>query len=141
MVGRKIFEKIWAAALIAWTVALLIGSLQPKRPAAFHVPLIHEILHVTSFLILASLASATFRNPRYVMRILVASFSFGLLIELLQHLFYGHPVEWWDVFNDSIGILLAIGLRKILKYWAVSPGQTVSERDVFRDGAIEYERR
>jgi hypothetical protein len=93
------------AALI-WAAALLIGSLQPSRPASIHFGLAHHIVHLLAFGVLAFLATAGFGNPgRFSLSPAAASLLLGFAIEFIQHWQNRAPIEWHDVRDDAIGIL------------------------------------
>ena len=91
---------------IIWAFALLITSLQPKRPPHFHFSLAHQVAHFLGFGSLAFLATVGFGNPvRTSLWPAVACFLFGFAIELSQHLQNRKPIEWYDVRDDAVGIL------------------------------------
>jgi hypothetical protein len=111
----KTFDRTYRRAALLWGAALLIGSLQPIRPAHIHFGFAHHLLHFIGFGILAFLAAAGFGNPvRFSWRPAAASFLFGLAIELLQHWQYSIPMEWRDVRDNAIGILTFVAIYQRL---------------------------
>ena len=107
----SIFEDSWRSryrtAALIWAAALLIGSLQSKRPAHIHFGTPHHIIHFLGFGALAFLATAGFGNPiRPALWPPAASLCLGFAIELLQHWQNGFPIEWYDVRDDGIGIFV-----------------------------------
>ncbi len=92
-------------AAITWAVALLIGSLQPMRPAHFHFSIAHHVAHFLGFGALALLAIVGFDNHSSSLWPAAASFLFGFAIEFLQHWQNRMPIEWYDVRDDAVGVL------------------------------------
>jgi hypothetical protein len=95
------------AATIIWAVALLAGSLQPRRPANFHSSPAHQVAHFLGFGLLALLAAVSFGKPGAIGVWPVLSPLFlGVAIEFLEHWKNEMPVEWYDVREDAVGILV-----------------------------------
>ena len=44
-----------------------------------------------------------------------AIFALGLSLEVLQHLIYRNPLEWRDIFDDGIAILVAFALYRLAR--------------------------
>jgi hypothetical protein len=94
-------------ATLIWAAALLIASLQPRRPPHFHFSLAHHIAHFLGFGALAFLATVGFGKPtRISLWPAAAAFLFGFAIEFLQHLENRGPIEWHDVRDNAIGIVV-----------------------------------
>ncbi len=53
------------------------------------------------------------RNWRQEIRIAVGICLLGLSLEYLQHLFYRNVMEWWDVRDDTIAVLVAVVLHRL----------------------------
>lgn len=98
-------------ATIVWGAALLVGSLQPNRPAGIHFGFLHHAAHIICYGALAFLAAAGYGRARAIpLWPTTCCLLFGLLIEFAEHLQSGMPVEWYDVRGDAIGILLFTAL-------------------------------
>ena len=109
---------IYRCAAILWATALLIGSLQPNRPAHIHFGVAHQALHWLGFGLLAYLATAGFgKLGRTWLGPAAAAFLLGFTIELLQHRQYRIPIEWCDVRDDAIGILVVAAICRIVYGW------------------------
>src|ERR1700722_8150418 len=97
----------YRTATFIGAAALVIGSLQPRQPANLHFSTAHHVAHLLGFGALAFLAIVGFSGPSYAsFWPAAASFLLGFAIEFLQHLQNRKPVEWHDVRDDGIGILL-----------------------------------
>jgi hypothetical protein len=106
-------------ATLSWAGALLFGSLQPIRPGNIHFGLLHHIAHFLGFGMLAFLAVVGFGNPGWtVLRPAAGAFLFGFAIEFLQHWQNRMPVEWYDVRDDAVGILVFTALCHTLSVTA-----------------------
>jgi hypothetical protein len=94
------------AATIIWAVALVAGSLQPRRPANFHSSPAHQVAHFLGFGLLALLTAVSFGKPGAIgVWPVVWPLFLGIAIEFLEHWKNLMPVEWYDVREDGIGIL------------------------------------
>lgn len=67
----------------------------------------HRVAHVLAFGGAALIWIALGTNGRGEFRGALIVLATGLLIETAQHLIYKGPIEWWDVRDDTIGILIA----------------------------------
>jgi hypothetical protein len=101
----------YQTATIIWALALLAGSLQPRRPANFHYTPSHQAAHFLGFGLLALLAAGSFEKPGAiaVWPVMLPLF-LGVAIEFLQHWKNRMPVEWDDVREDAMGILVFAAL-------------------------------
>jgi VanZ family protein len=119
---NSVFEpqrrRAYRIAALMWAAALFIVSLQPKRPSNFHFSLTHHIAHLFGFGALAFLATVGFsRTGRMSVWPAAASFLLGLAIEFLQHLQNQKPVEWQDVRDDAIGVLVVAAISHLVYRW------------------------
>ena len=108
----RIVAKIWLALLI-------VGSLQPARPGI--VILAHREIHWVAFggaaLLLFSL-SLTRRQE--VLRAFIIFFLASSL-EVAQHLINRNHMEWRDVGDDGLAILVAFALYRLPGAWKPTP--------------------
>ena len=93
-----------------WTVVLVVGSLQPHRVTAFsqghHM---HGAVHVLLFGVLGSLAMLSTAR-RHRVAAIVACIGLGLAIEITQSFFDRDGIEWYDVRDDAMGVVLFAAL-------------------------------
>ena len=105
-----------------WIALLIVGSLQPARPGV--VTGHHRGLHWVAFAggaLLLFLLSPTRRQQ--ILRAF-AIFFLGVSLEVLQHLIYRNPLEWRDIADDGVAILLAFALYRLAR--SRNPGPTLS---------------
>jgi hypothetical protein len=96
---------------LIWAAALLIGSLQPMRPAHFHFSMAHHVAHFVAFGALAFLSIVGFDNRcRIALGPATAALLLGFMIEFLQHLQNRMPIEWYDVRDDAFGVIVFAAL-------------------------------
>jgi hypothetical protein len=90
-----------------WFGTLTILSLMPLRAKNWlqTTGRWHQQMHVSAFLIAGLLI---FNDNRRDFPRAAGLVVFCGAIEWLQTLFYGHPFEWRDLFNDCMGIILAL---------------------------------
>ncbi|MGP8246941.1 MAG: hypothetical protein ACLQVN_20785 [Bryobacteraceae bacterium] len=102
-----------------WLAVLIAGSLQPARPDRFHY--LHREIHWLAFagasLLLFVLART---RQREVLRAF-AILSLACFLELLQHLIYGNSLEWRDIRDDALAILLTFALYRLTGSWKPRP--------------------
>ena len=94
-----------------WIALLIVGSLQPARPGV--VTGHHHVIHWLAFAggaLLLFLLSRT--RGQEILRAL-GIFFLGVSLEVLQHLIYRNPLEWRDVADDALAILLAFALYRL----------------------------
>ena len=94
------------APSLLWTLLLVIGSLQPHRLRMLsygHV--LHQVVHVLAFGLLGSLVILA-TSRRFRLWGVVACAALGLLIEYVQSYLYGAPLEWRDVWEDAVGVVV-----------------------------------
>ena len=94
-----------------WILLLVAGSLQPARLAllgGLHRPLHWLVFSGTAFLLLLAA-----RNLRQELCGVAAACLLGLSLECLQHLIYRNPMEWRDVRDDGLAVLLALALYRL----------------------------
>ena len=86
-----------------WAFALGALSLQPRRPAGAHNSSIHIAAHTAAFALLALLPSTLHEDRQFSAKVFFACSFYGLAIEVLQHIIFATPFEWWDVRDDVLG--------------------------------------
>jgi VanZ family protein len=89
-----------------WAFLLTVGSMQPARVR----PLsqghdLHAVFHVFAFGTLGALAMLASSRWSRTLRI-VCCLALGLLIEVVQAYAYPEAIEWQDVRDDTIGVVL-----------------------------------
>jgi hypothetical protein len=100
-------QATYRLATLLWAAALLIASLQPWRAPNFHFSIAHHVAHFLGFGVLAFFATVGFgKASRISLWPAAASFLFGFSIEFLQHLQNRKPIEWHDVRDNAIGIIV-----------------------------------
>ena len=83
--------------------------------------MVHLGVHWIAFAIavfLLLLASST--RPQEILAVISACL-LGLSLEYAQHVMYGFPVEWHDVRNDWLAVLLAFALYRLGGFYSGSP--------------------
>lgn len=97
-------------------------SLQPERPASLRFEYlgitVHQTVHVLCFAILAFLASRVFEGWSSSKWAGPLCLLFGISIEVMQHWIYGQAIEWADVREDAIGIVVML----LITGWWRRPG-------------------
>jgi hypothetical protein len=96
---------------IVWVLCLVIFSLQPNRaPGTRGRAVPHQSEHVVVFGATAVLLITLARNRREEWIAAGGVVALGLAIELAQWSIYRMPegFEWWDVREDSLGMLLGL---------------------------------
>ena len=97
-----------------WVAFLIVGSLQPHRirvlSQGHHG---HAILHVLAFGVLGSLAMLTSLR-RHRSLVFAGCLALGFLIELAQSHLYPNAIEWRDVRDDTVGVLLFSALTVVM---------------------------
>jgi len=88
-----------------WLLVLIVGSLQPARPGV--VVGLHREIHWLAFAGAAFLLFSLSLNRRQQIHCATALFLLGLSLEFLQHQIYRNPMEWRDVRDDALAILIA----------------------------------
>jgi hypothetical protein len=105
------------AALGGTAILLLAGlftlSLRRKLPHPDPGTIAHRVAHIGAFGALALLLLPLARNRRETWLITGAIFCVACGMELLQyHVFVFRrdrlPVEWWDIRDNTVGLLLAL---------------------------------
>ena len=100
-----------------WILLAIVGFLQPARPG----PLVglHREIHWLVFAGAAFLLLLLSRTRRQELCSVTVTFFLGLSLEYLQHLVYHHTMEWLDVRDDALAILVTLALyRSAVKYKA-----------------------
>jgi hypothetical protein len=94
-----------------WILLLIVGSLNPARPAL--VVGLHREIHWMAFGGAAFLLLLLSRNRRQEIRSVIAVFLLGLSLETLQHLIYRNTMEWRDVRDNALAILVTFALYRL----------------------------
>jgi hypothetical protein len=94
-----------------WIALLIVGSLQPARPGL--VTGVHREIHRLAFAGGALLLFLMSSSRRQELLSALAIFFLGLFLEVLQHLIYRNPLEWRDVADDGVAVLLAFALYRL----------------------------
>ena len=92
-------------------VLLIVGSLQPERLSLLAG--VHRVIHWLAFGGAALLLFCVSRGPRQEILGAFATVLLGLLLEILQHVIYRNCMEWRDVVDDGLAILVAIALYRL----------------------------
>ena len=90
-----------------WIFLFAAGSLQPFRPKGLHAAGPHRALHIGVFAGTALVLVALSEGRRQKLGRAFALAGLGLFLEFAQHIFYRNPMEWWDVRDDTLAIVLA----------------------------------
>jgi hypothetical protein len=100
--------------LIVWTLALTLGSLQPRRAEFFRIGVAHQLTHVLYFGILALLANAVFSRSRWLIWTALVCWLFGVGLEVSQHFIYRKDLEWGDIRDDGIGVVVGLSILALV---------------------------
>jgi len=103
-------NRILRPVTLAWLVLLSVGSLQPRRPGS--VVALHREIHWAAFACAAFLLFLPTRTRFQTLQRAIAAFLLGLCLECLQHFLYHKTIEWLDVGDDALAILMALAV-----YW------------------------
>jgi peptidoglycan/LPS O-acetylase OafA/YrhL len=95
--------------LLFCIAALILGSLMPfgAKQAIGTAGSLHRAYHFLAFGFTALLLLSAQRNRRRQLLACLAMLALAIALEVLEHLIYGQPTEWWDIRDDSFGIGLA----------------------------------
>ena len=102
--GLRIATRLWIALLI-------VGSLQPARPSV--VTGHHRVIHWVAFAGAALLLFLLSTTRRQEILRAFSIFFLGVSLEVLQHLIGRNPLEWRDIGDDGVAILLAFALYRL----------------------------
>jgi TRAP-type uncharacterized transport system fused permease subunit len=102
-----------AVSGIAILLLAVLFYLSLRRPHTYGGPITHRVAHVGAFGALSLLVLPLARSRRQIWLITAAIFCLGCGMEMLQyHAFHfaraGQPLEWWDIRDNTVGILLAL---------------------------------
>jgi hypothetical protein len=124
--GRSRF--IWA--LLSVLAILLVGSLNSPglkfragEWAARHglVALLypsgigHQALHIIAFGAAATILFIAGPTRARITGSLILLLATAICTETLQHLIYRTGLEWWDIWDDMIGLAIAVGFRGLVR--------------------------
>jgi hypothetical protein len=74
--------------------------------------LLHRLLHFAAFGFLAWLAMSAFPGHRFLTWVMLSCILFGGLLEFLEASEAHMPIEWNDIYDDAIGIVMTAALRR-----------------------------
>jgi hypothetical protein len=113
--SRTVLQTVTAV----WIALLVAGSLQPARPRI--VRGVHREIHWVAFAGAAFLLSSLSASRRKEILGALAIFLLGISLEVLQHLIYRHGMEWWDIGDDGLAVLVAVALYHLTGAWKPRP--------------------
>jgi hypothetical protein len=73
-----------------------------------------RLTHVLYFGILTLLANALRSRHRWWIWTALACWLFGVGLEVLQHLIYRTALEWGDIRDDGIGVVLGLSILALM---------------------------
>jgi VanZ family protein len=103
--------------LAAGLLATLVGAYLALRPPTQFLPMSlgDKLQHAFSYVAMGIWFGALYQR-RHLLRVALALFGFGLLIEGLQAAMpFGRAAEWSDVVANTSGILIAMLLTRWLE--------------------------
>jgi len=77
------------------------GAIGPKRIAAAH-----RMGHVVTFAIAATIALLVSDSRTRKCQTVLSLLAIAILTETMQHWVYRNPLEWWDIRDDMLGVLI-----------------------------------
>jgi len=98
-----------------WIALLVAGSLQPSRPGA--TQRFHREIHWVAFAGAALLLFALSKTRRREILGACTIFLLGASLELAQHLIYRNYLEWHDIADDALAVLVAFALYRLTGAW------------------------
>lgn len=107
-------------AALAWILLLVIGSLQPARPAPVRASALHREIHWLAFGGTALLLLLVAPSRAFQLQSVIAACALGLSIEYLQHLIYHIDLEWPDVRDDCLAVFVTFALYRC-RNWRTEP--------------------
>lgn len=100
-----------------WAIFLIVGSLQPHRLRSISQGHdLHPVFHFFSFGTLAALVLLTNSRWPRTLRFL-GCLALGFLIEIAQSFAFPDAIEWWDVRDDTLGVIFFSGMTVAFLYW------------------------
>jgi hypothetical protein len=91
-----------------WCAIIAFASLQPRRPDWTHASGGHRISHIVCFGILTAFAALAFSRRRLFTIAVPGCILFGAALELAQRFIFSISLEWSDIRDDTIGVLLVV---------------------------------
>ncbi len=82
--------------------------MQPYRPRGESQSIVHNLWHAFVFGVAALLLMALANGRKREWIGAASVFGLALGIEIAQYLLYKGRFEWWDVRDDTIGLLIAM---------------------------------
>src|SRR5579862_8469762 len=95
---------------ITWIAFLVAISLQPWRPRGESQSIVHQVWHLVSFGAAGLMLLVLSRGRKQHWAAAAMVICLAVAIETSQHLLYKGPFEWWDVRDDTIGVLVGAAL-------------------------------
>ena len=86
-----------------WIAGVAFVSLQSHRPP--QTPALHRLFHFAVFAATAVILRTSIAGRRPLLRATLVAVTVGVALELLQTQMR-YPIEWWDVRDDAIGVLI-----------------------------------
>jgi len=98
---------------VAILLLAVLFYLSLRRPHPYGGPITHRVAHVGAFGALALLVLPLARSRRETWLITAVIFCIACGMEMLQyHVFHfasnRQPIEWWDIRDNTVGLLLAL---------------------------------
>ena len=98
---------LFAVSAVVLVIAILVLSFLPK--ADKHVlhtrGRFHSWGHLLAFMVVGFLLRSSARSLYGRLLLFVGALGFGVLIEFGEHVTFHSPMEWKDVFVDSLGVI------------------------------------
>jgi hypothetical protein len=91
-----------------WVLVLAAGSFLPDHAKdAIGTHAVHRLYHLVSFGSTAYLLSLIARDTRERFAASFFVIALGCALEYGQHVVFHIPIEWWDIRDDTLGVLAA----------------------------------
>jgi hypothetical protein len=116
---RRVRRPVFRIAALLWILLLTVGSLQPARPRV--VKRVHREIHWVGFAGAAVLLFCQSRTRREEIVAAAATVLLGVSLEFLQHVIYRGSMEWRDIGDDGLAVLLAFALYRMAAAWRITP--------------------
>ena len=98
--------------LLLLVAAVVVGSLLPdglKGALGLHgSEARHRLYHFLVFGGTALLGLAIARDLWQRVAVAGSVFALGVALEVAQYVYYDNPLEWWDIRDDGLGVLVAV---------------------------------
>jgi len=102
-----------------WIAGVAFVSLQSHRPP--QTPALHRLFHFAVFAATAVILRTSIAGRRPLLRATLVAVTVGVALELLQTQMR-YPIEWWDVRDDAIGVLIgSVAWQTASRLWGPAP--------------------